>query len=120
RVQLRRIRDPHGVFIPRYEGRPIGPEVMSSVMSFFVFFVVSLGILSVTLSLLGLDFITAVSAAATALANIGPGLGDQIGPAGNFSGLSDPAKWVLSFAMLAGRLELLVVFTLFTIRFWRG
>jgi len=120
RVQLRRIRDPHGVFIPRYEGRPIGPEVMSSVMSFFVFFVVSLGILSVTLSLLGLDFITAVSAAATALANIGPGLGDQIGPAGNFSGLSDPAKWVLSGAMLAGRLELLVVFTLFTLRFWRG
>ncbi|WP_421904674.1 TrkH family potassium uptake protein [Mameliella sp.] len=120
RVQLRRIRSPHGVFVPRYQGRPIGPDVMSSVMSFFVFFVVSLGVLSVGLSLTGLDFITSVSGAATAIANIGPGLGDTIGPAGNFATLSDTAKWMLSFAMLAGRLELLVVFALFTVGFWRA
>ncbi|MBV7396836.1 TrkH family potassium uptake protein [Mameliella sediminis] len=120
RVQLRRIRSPHGVFVPRYQGRPVGPDVMSSVMSFFVFFVVSLGVLSVGLSLTGLDFITSVSGAATAIANIGPGLGDTIGPAGNFATLSDTAKWMLSFAMLAGRLELLVVFALFTVGFWRA
>jgi trk system potassium uptake protein TrkH len=120
RVQIKRIRSPHGVFVPRYEGRPVGQDVMSSVMSFFVFFVVSLGVISVTLSLLGLDFITAVSGAATAIGNIGPGLGDQIGPAGNFAGLSDSAKWVLAFAMLLGRLELMAVFTLFTLRFWRA
>jgi trk system potassium uptake protein TrkH len=120
RVQMRRIRAPHGVFIPRYQGRPVGPDVMSSVMSFFVFFVVSLGVLSVALNLTGLDFITSVSGAAAAIANIGPGLGDQIGPAGNFQGLSDTAKWMLSFAMLAGRLELLAVFAIFTLRFWRA
>ncbi len=120
RVQLRRIRAPHGVFIPRYQGRPVGQDVLSSVMSFFVFFVVTLGVLSVALSLTGLDFITSVSGAATAIANIGPGLGDEIGPAGNFGGLSDTAKWILSFAMLAGRLELLAVFALFTFRFWRS
>ncbi|MFW2588317.1 TrkH family potassium uptake protein [Sagittula sp. SSi028] len=120
KVQLRRIRSPHGVFIPRYQGRPVGSDVMSSVMSFFVFFVVSLGVFSVTLGMMGLDFITAISGAATAIGNIGPGLGDQIGPAGNFAGLADGPKWVLSFAMLAGRLELLAVYALFTVRFWRA
>ncbi len=120
RVQLRQIRAPHGVFTPRYNGRAVGPDVISSVMSFFVFFVVSIGVLSVGLSLTGLDFITSVSGAATALANIGPGLGDEIGPAGNFAGLGDAAKWLLSFAMLLGRLELLAVFAIFTLQFWRA
>jgi trk system potassium uptake protein TrkH len=120
RTQLRRIRSPNGVFVPRYEGRKVSDDVLSSVMSFFVFFVVSLGVLSVALALTGLDFITSVSGAATALANVGPGLGDEIGPAGNFAGLNDTAKWLLSFAMLAGRLELLAVFALFTLRFWRA
>ncbi|SMX43818.1 TrkH family potassium uptake protein [Maliponia aquimaris] len=119
RVQMKRIRAPHGVFVPRYQGRPVGDDVMSSVMSFFVFFIVSLGVFSVALSLTGLDFITSVSGAATAIANIGPGLGDQIGPAGNFQGLSDTAKWLMSLAMVMGRLELLAVLTLFTVRFWR-
>ncbi|WP_121631590.1 TrkH family potassium uptake protein [Tropicibacter alexandrii] len=120
RVQLKRIYTPHGVFIPRFDGRPVTDEVMSSVQSFFVFFVVSLGVIAVALSLTGLDFVTSISGAATAIANVGPGLGDKIGPAGNFAGLNDTAKWILSFAMLLGRLELLVVLTLFTVRFWRG
>jgi trk system potassium uptake protein TrkH len=120
KTQLRRIRAPHGVFYPRYEGRPVSDDVMSSVISFFVFFVVSMGVLSVALSMTGLDFITSVSGAATAIANIGPGLGDEIGPAGNFQGLNDTAKWILSFAMLVGRLELLAVFALFTVSFWKA
>ena len=118
--QVRRIHSPHGVFGARYAGRPVGEDVMSSVMAFFVMFMLTLGVISVVLSLLGLDFITAVSGAATALANIGPGLGPEIGPAGNFGGLSDAAKWVLSLAMLLGRLELVAVFILFTPGFWRG
>jgi trk system potassium uptake protein TrkH len=77
-------------------------------------------VIAVALSLTGLDFVTSISGAATAIANVGPGLGDKIGPAGNFAGLNDTAKWILSFAMLLGRLELLVVLTLFTVRFWRG
>ena len=118
--QVKRIHSPHGVFGARYEGRPVEEEVISSVMAFFVMFFLTLAVLTVVLSLLGLDFITAVSGAATALANIGPGLGPEIGPAGNFGGLSDAVKWVLSGAMLLGRLELISVFILFTVGFWRG
>ena len=68
----------------------------------------------------GLDFVTSVSGAASALANIGPGLGDQIGPAGNFSGLNDTAKWLLAAGMLIGRLDLMVVYALLTVHFWRA
>jgi trk system potassium uptake protein TrkH len=88
-------------------------------MSFFMFFVLSMGILSWALALTGLDFITSVSGAATALANVGPGLGNQIGPAGNFAGLNDTAKWLLTAGMLVGRLELLAVYAIFTVQFWR-
>ena len=93
---------------------------MSSVMSFFMFFLVILGIFAIALGMTGLDFITSISGAATALANIGPGLGDEIGPAGNFQNINDTAKWLLIFAMLMGRLELMAVLILFTVRFWRG
>ena len=120
RAQLQKIRSPHGVFIPRFEGRPVGEDVLSSVMSFFMFFVVSMGVLAVALGLTGLDFITAVSGAATALANVGPGLGPEIGPAGNFAGLNDTAKWLLAMGMLIGRLELLAVYAIFTVGFWRA
>ena len=120
RTQIRRIYAPHGVFAPRYDGRPVSEDVLSSVMAFFVLFVVSLGVLSVLLALTGLDFVTSVSGAATALANIGPGLGDIIGPAGNFSQINDTAKWLLAAAMLIGRLELLAVYAMLTVQFWRG
>lgn len=120
RAQIRHIHAPHGVFTPRYDGRAVSEDVLSSVMAFFVMFVVSLGVMSVLLGLTGLDFVTSISGAATALANIGPGLGDTIGPAGNFATLNDTAKWLLAFAMLIGRLELLVVYALLTIAFWRG
>lgn len=120
RVQIRRIHSPHGQFAPRYEGRVVSDEVMSSVMSFFGVFVVSLGLMSVALSMTGLDFVTSISGAATAIANVGPGLGDTIGPAGNFATINDTAKWILSAAMLLGRLELLVVLVLFLPRFWRA
>ncbi len=120
RVQIQRIRSPNGIFIPRFDGRPVGPDVLSSVISFFMFFVVTLGIVAWALALTGLDFITALSGAATAVANVGPGLGDIIGPSGNFSTLNDPAKWILSAAMLIGRLELMAVYAILTIRFWRN
>jgi trk system potassium uptake protein TrkH len=118
--QIKRIHSPHGVFQLKYEGRTVTEDVISSVMAFFSVFTVSLGVLSVLLSMTGLDLITALSGAATAIANVGPGLGDIIGPAGNFSTLPDSAKWLLSAGMLVGRLELLVVFVIFTSRFWRS
>lgn len=118
-AQIRRIHSPSGLFMPRYDGQVVTEELLSSVMAFFGVFVLSLGLFSVALGLTGLDFVTSVSGAATAIANIGPGLGEIIGPAGNFAPINDPAKWILSLAMLLGRLELLVVLVLFLPRFWR-
>lgn len=120
RAQIRRIHSPNGVFVARYDGRPVPEEVLSSVMAFFVLFTVSIGITSVLLAMTGLDLVTSVSGAATAIANIGPGLGPIIGPAGNFAPLNDSAKLILTFAMLIGRLELMVVLVLLTPRFWRA
>lgn len=118
--QIRRIHSPHGVFQLKYEGRTVTEDVISSVMAFLTLFVVTLGVIAVLLSMTGLDFVTSISGAATAIANVGPGLGPIIGPSGNFGGLNDAAKWILVFAMLIGRLELMVVFVLFTTRFWRA
>ncbi len=118
-AQIRRIHSPSGVFTTRYEGRAVSDDIINSVMAFFVLFLASLAIISIILSMMGLDTITAVSGAASALANVGPGLGPEIGPAGNYSSLPDAAKWVLAMAMLLGRLELMSVFVLFTVGFWR-
>lgn len=118
-AQVRKIHSPSGVFSPRYQGRKIADDVLSSVMAFFMLFMVTLAVLSVLLSLTGLDFLTAISGAATALANVGPGLGPEIGPSGHFGNLNDPAKWLLIAAMLIGRLELMSVYVLFTLSFWR-
>ena len=119
RTQIRRIHSPHGVFTPRYEGRPVSPDVYSSVMAFLVMFMVTLIVLSIALGLTGLDLTTSISGASAALANIGPGLGEIIGPDGNYASLSDAAKWMLAMAMLLGRLELMSVFVIFTVAFWR-
>lgn len=118
-VQIRRLHSPHGIFHAKFDGRPVDQDILSSVMSFFVIFTASIGILTIALGFTGLDFVTSLSGAATAIANIGPGLGQTIGPAGNFADLNDTAKWMLTFGMFAGRLELLVVLTLFTVRFWK-
>ncbi|MEL6700779.1 MAG: TrkH family potassium uptake protein, partial [Pseudomonadota bacterium] len=117
-AQVRRIYSPSGIFTPRYQGRAVGDDVMNSVMAFFVVFIAAIIILSVLLSATGLDAITSVSGAVTALGNIGPGLGDQIGPAGHFGDLSGTAKWLLIAGMVLGRLELLAVLAIFTRKFW--
>ncbi len=120
KAQIRRIHSPHGVFTPRYQGRPVGDDILNSVMAFFVAFMVAIGVVGVLLALTGLDFITSISGAAAALANVGPGLGNEIGPAGNYAGLNDAAKWILAMAMLVGRLEIMVVFTIISWHFWRA
>ncbi|PKN32585.1 MAG: potassium transporter TrkH [Deltaproteobacteria bacterium HGW-Deltaproteobacteria-19] len=119
-AQVRAIHSPSGVFTPRYEGRKIDDAVLSSVMSLFYFFALTLATVAVALAMMGLDATTAISGAATALANIGPGFGDVIGPSGNFASLPDNAKWLLSLTMLIGRLEVLSIFVLFTAAFWRA
>jgi len=117
--QLRLIRHPHGIFTIRYEGRRVEPGVLDGVTSFFVVYFFTFAVLAVLLDFSGLDFATATSGALTALANVGPGVGDIIGPAGNFSSLPDSAKWVLAFGMYVGRLEMLTVLVLLTPVFWR-
>jgi trk system potassium uptake protein TrkH len=118
-VQIRRIHSPHGVFPLRYQGRPVEPEVVSSIMGFFFVFVCCLSVWAILLSLMGLDTITAISGSVAALTNLGPGLGPVIGPAGNFASLPDTAKWLLAFGMLLGRLEFLSVLVLFMPVFWQ-
>lgn len=120
RVQMRRLLRPHGVFIAYYNGKPIPESVEESVMSFFFLFMMIFALMACGLGLMGLDFVTATSGAATAISNVGPGLGDVIGPAGTFASLPDQAKWLLSFGMLLGRLEIFTVLILLAPSFWRG
>ena len=119
RVVVEKLVHPNGVFIPYYNGKPIPETVSESVMSFFFLFALCFAGLALALSLLGLDYLTSVSGAATAIANVGPGLGPIIGPAGTFSSLPDAAKWLLSFGMLLGRLELFTVLVLIFPTFWK-
>jgi len=119
-TQFNHLLQPHGVFIPYYNNRPIPDEVITSVLSFFFVFGVCFALLAVGLGMLGLDYVTAISSAATALANVGPALGPIVGPAGTFQPLPDAAKWLMSAGMLLGRLELFTVLILFSRAFWRG
>jgi trk system potassium uptake protein TrkH len=118
-VQLARLLRPHGVFIPYYNRKPIPETVSEAVMGFFFLYILCFGLVAMALAAMGLDFITAFSGAATAISNVGPGLGPIIGPAGNFDPLPEAAKWLLCFAMLLGRLELFTVLVLITPTFWR-
>ncbi len=120
RSEILKMVQPHGVFTPHYNGKPIPESVSAAEMNYFFVFFVCFVVLALCLSAFGLDFITAASGAASAIANVGPGLGPVIGPAGTFAPLPDGAKWFLSFGMLLGRLELLGVLILFTPSFWRA
>ncbi len=118
-TQMKALLQPHGVFIPQFNNRPIPETVGLSVLTFFFSFVFCFGLLAMGLGLAGLDFLTAVSGAATAISNVGPGLGPIIGPSGNFATLPDSAKWMLSAGMLIGRLEVLTILILFVPAFWK-
>ena len=120
KVQIRKLLHPHGVFLPHYNGKPIPKDVPLSVMGFFFMYALCFTLLAVALSYCGLDFISAMSGAATAISNVGPGLGNIIGPNGTFQSLPDSAKWLLSAGMLLGRLEIFTVLVLFAPRFWRN
>jgi trk system potassium uptake protein TrkH len=110
---------PSRVATPHYGQKRIGTDIFFAVLSFVFFFIGSWGLITVLLGALGLDLVTAISGAATALANVGPGLGHIIGPAGNFQPLSEAVKWVLIFAMLLGRLEFFTILVLLHPAFWR-
>ena len=118
-MQLKKIIYPRGIFKIKYENNNIDEKFLASIISFIFLYIVIFFIITALLSTSGLDLTTSVSAAATSISNVGPGLGDIIGPNGNFSNLSDFSKWILSLAMILGRLELFAVLVLFIPSFWR-
>lgn len=117
---LRHLLYPNSVVPIRYGDRSIDPEMQRAVILFIASFFVLWGIITLLLGAAGLDFVSAVSGSLASLTNVGPGLGSIIGPVGNFSTLSDSAKWICLVAMLLGRLEILAVLVIFTPVFWRG
>ena len=118
--QLKKIIYPKGVFLIKYDQNSVDEKFIASIISFIFFYFVIFFILAALLSLTGLDFITALSGAATSISNVGPGLGPIIGPNGDFSSLPDVSKWVLSVGMILGRLELFAILVLFLPSFWRN
>ena len=118
-AKIKKIIYPRGIFKIKYENNNIDEKFLASIISFIFLYIVIFFVITALLSTSGLDLTTSISAAATSISNVGPGLGDIIGPNGNFSNLSDFSKWILSLAMILGRLELFAVLVLFIPSFWR-
>ncbi|WP_297581625.1 TrkH family potassium uptake protein [Roseibium sp.] len=116
---LRRMVRPHRVLEPRYQNRVVSNSVLEGVFVFAVLYAGAFAGFAVIYLFLGMDLETALSASITALANVGPGVGDTIGPSGTFQTLSDAAKWLLAIEMIFGRLEILAAILLLTPIFWR-
>lgn len=110
---------PSALFIQRYNGRPVTEEIVRSVVALVLTFILTIIVIAAVLGIQGLDPITSITGAVTAVANVGPGMGNIIGPTGNFASLPDLSKWTLSFGMLMGRLEILTVLVVFVPAFWR-
>ncbi len=118
--QIKKFIYPNRVFVLNYNKEKIEDSFINSVIIFIFSYLFLFLIIAMLLSITGLDFLSAVSGAATAISNVGPGLGEMIGPNGNFSEVSNISKWILSFAMLLGRLEIFAVLVLFLPSFWRS
>ncbi len=117
--QIKRLIYPNSIIIFKYNNQKISDQFINSVIVFIFSFLLIFLIISLLLSISGLDFLTSVSGAASAISNVGPGLGDIIGPNGNYKSIPDLSKWILSFGMLLGRLELFAVLVLFFPSFWK-
>jgi trk system potassium uptake protein TrkH len=120
RAQTAKLVQPHGMFVPHYNRQPVTDEVASAVMGFFFLFAFTFAGLALGLAAFGVDLVSALSGAAAILGNAGAAFGPLIGPTGNYAGLPDGAKWLCSFGMLIGRLEVFTVFVLFWGGFWRA
>ena len=118
--QIKKLIYPNSIFVVSYNKQKIEDSFINSVIIFIFSYLFIFFIIASLLSISGLDFLSAISGAATSISNVGPGLGDMIGPNGNFSEVSDLSKWILSFAMLLGRLEIFAVLVLFLPSFWRS
>jgi trk system potassium uptake protein TrkH len=119
KANLNQLIHPRAVIKQQYNGHRLDEEIVRSILTFSFFFGFTIGLIALALSLLGLDWMTALTGAASTVSGVGPGLGGTIGPAGNFSSLPDAAKWILSVGMLLGRLEIITVLVLCMPAFWR-
>ncbi len=117
--QIKKLIYPNSIIISKYNNQKISDHFINSVIVFIFSFLFIFFIIAMLLSISGLDFITAISGAASAISNVGPGLGEMIGPNGNYKAIPDLSKWVLSIGMLLGRLELFAVLVLFFPSFWK-
>ena len=118
--QIKRLISPNSVIIAKYNNQKISDNFINSVIIFIFTFLFIFLIIAMLLSISGLDFITSISGAASSISIVGPGLGDVIGPNGNYKDIPDISKWILSVGMLLGRLELFAVLVLFFPSFWRS
>jgi trk system potassium uptake protein TrkH len=120
KVQLKRLYTPNSVVKPRLQGRPLTDDVLNSVIVMMTMFFVTFGVIAVALAFTGLSMGTALTASWTAVFNVGPAFGPEVGPSGAMNAFPALAKWLMIVGMLLGRLELISVFVLFTTEFWRG
>ena len=120
RAYLFKMPRPHAVAPMRYNGQPLPDAIVYSVLGYFFIFFVAVAVAAGLLGAIGLDPVTAWSGAGSAVANVGPGLGDIIGPSGTYQDLPNTAKWVLLTAMIVGRLEIVTALVVLTPAFWRA
>ncbi len=118
--QIKKLVSPNSVIITKYNNQKISDPFINSVIIFIFTFLFIFLIIAMLLSISGLDLITSISGAASSISNVGPGLGEMIGPNGNYKQIPDLSKWILSVGMLLGRLELFAVLVLFFPSFWRS
>jgi trk system potassium uptake protein TrkH len=118
KYELRKLLHPKGVFTFKIGNNNISDDILRTTLGFYLFYIFIFIFCAVILSTTGLDMISSLSAAASAIGNIGPGLG-SVGPANNWGHLTDLAKWLTSFCMLLGRLEIFTVVVLFSRGFWK-
>ena len=117
-VELKRLLHPRAIIPVRLDGRAVPQNIMTNILAFFIIYMLVFVSSSLIMTLIGLDFISAIGATIACLGNIGPGLG-SVGPTANFAHIPAVGKWFLSFLMLLGRLELFTVLLLFTPFFWK-
>ncbi len=117
-VELKKLLHPRAVIPVRIDGRSVPPGTVINIIGFMFLYFGLLLLATLAMALMGLDIITAFSSVTASLGNIGPGLGG-VGPATNYAQIPVAGKWLLSFCMLAGRLEIYTVFVLFTRDFWK-
>ena len=119
KTQVLKLLTPHAVIIPYYNKKPIPESVTESVMGFFFLYILVFIIISCLLGSLGLDFMTSLSGAASAIGNVGPGLGEMIGPNGTYAEIPNLGKLILCLGMILGRLEIFAILVMFTASFWK-